>query len=140
MAAGATAATSASGVGAASNSALLAGFSAALASILPSMSTGNASAAARSRLSRVQGSGNTPLSLILQPDAIIAEIRDDPSFAASLLRHLPEGQQSVDQLVDIVSALESYLLSSFLCVYVSVSRIGKSFEIFFQLEVYSTSI
>lgn len=94
------------GTSAAGNAALLAGFSAALANLLPSAASHGGGAARLRPGGRhgASGSGhNTPLGLVLQPDAIIAAIREDASFAAPLLRHLPEGQQTAERLVEIVS-------------------------------------
>ena len=97
---------SASGTGSvSSNTALLADFSAALASLLPASTAGSkrARGGAASASGPASAGHNTPLGLILQADAIIAAIHEDPSFGAALMRHLPEGQQTLEQLIEVVS-------------------------------------
>lgn len=95
--------TSSSSAGGVSNTALLADFSAALASLLPASTAGLRRARGGAASGPASAGHNTPLGLILQPDAIIAAVHEDPSFGAALMRHLPDGQQTLEQLIEVVS-------------------------------------
>jgi hypothetical protein len=95
-------ASSATGSGSSAPNSIFADFSAAMASLMPSFAAAQAGGTSSVQRTGRQSVGGTSLQFVLQPDAIISLIREDPLFAESLLGHLPPGQQNVEDLVEIV--------------------------------------